>query len=101
LLSGRAERQRRRETDLALAGLSRMLLGPVWHALAAGRLAVVADGAVHYVPFAAFPLDGEPLIRGREVVHLPSASTLALLRPDFHSHTGTVSGCHSRTWSLV
>lgn len=58
--------------------------------LAAERLVVVADGALHYVPFAALPLSGhsEPgpgrrpasLLSRFEVIHLPSASVLAEVR---------------------
>jgi CHAT domain-containing protein len=64
------------------ADLSDLVLSPVRARLeAAKRLAVVADGALHYVPFAALPMpgpgDGEPLVAGREVVHLPSAGVLA------------------------
>jgi CHAT domain-containing protein len=46
---------------------------------------VVADGILQYLPFAALPAPGrsgpgEPLLRRREVIHLPSASVLALGR---------------------
>ncbi|HJQ39994.1 MAG TPA: CHAT domain-containing tetratricopeptide repeat protein [Thermoanaerobaculia bacterium] len=44
------------------------------------RLLVVADGALHYVPFAAIPIDGQPLITRFEIVHMPSVSSLAALR---------------------
>src|SRR5262249_53294471 len=37
------------------AALSRMLLGPVASELGRKRLAMVADGALHYIPFAALP----------------------------------------------
>jgi CHAT domain-containing protein/tetratricopeptide (TPR) repeat protein len=69
------------EEQAALAGLSRMLLGPVAGRLP-GRVLVVPDGALHYVPFAVLPLPGsdQPLIAEHEVVHLPSAATLAALR---------------------
>src|SRR5262249_26112988 len=46
-------------------------------------LAVVADGALAYVPFAALPLPSlpaEPLLARHEVVSLPSASALAVTR---------------------
>jgi CHAT domain-containing protein/predicted negative regulator of RcsB-dependent stress response len=73
------------------AALSRMLLGPVASQLGKKRLVIVADGALQYIPFAALPLpspvsdrnsgaDPQPLIGSREVVSLPSASTLATLR---------------------
>jgi CHAT domain-containing protein/tetratricopeptide (TPR) repeat protein len=70
--------------------LSRMILGPVADRLADRRLAIVADGALQYVPFAVLPLPGNrddpddplaPLIERHEIVVLPSASVLALRRP--------------------
>jgi CHAT domain-containing protein/Tfp pilus assembly protein PilF len=77
----------------ASAALSRQLLGPVAGRLGGKRLLVVADGALQYLPFAALPDpeaggDGStsgrvayrPLILKHEVVTLPSASTLAVLR---------------------
>jgi CHAT domain-containing protein/tetratricopeptide (TPR) repeat protein len=64
--------------------LSKMLLGPVANQLGQKRLVVVADGALFYLPFAALPvLNGQqPLLTQHEIVHLPSATTLALLRRD-------------------
>jgi CHAT domain-containing protein/Tfp pilus assembly protein PilF len=72
----------------AAARLGQILLGPIADRLGDRRLAVVADGALHYVPFAALPLprsggerDGSALVLDRhEVVQLPSASVLAALR---------------------
>jgi CHAT domain-containing protein len=75
------------------AGLSRMLLGPVASQLGRKRLAIVADGALQYIPFAALPApstgndegrnsgtEPQPLFVEHEIVSLPSASTLAALR---------------------
>jgi CHAT domain-containing protein/tetratricopeptide (TPR) repeat protein len=67
------------------ADLSAMILGPVAGKLAGQRLLVVADGALQYVPFAALPdpgagTSGVPLAVLHEVVGLPSASVLAVLR---------------------
>ncbi|MCH9648962.1 MAG: CHAT domain-containing protein [Deltaproteobacteria bacterium] len=65
-----------------LAGLLRLptLLG-------SRRLAVIADGALHLVPFAALPVESMegggrsvPLVSRVEIVSLPSASVLALDR---------------------
>jgi CHAT domain-containing protein/Tfp pilus assembly protein PilF len=66
----------------AAASLSRMVLGPVAPALRGKRLVVAADGALHQIPFAALPMpgSGRPLLRDHEVVAVPSASTVALLR---------------------
>src|SRR6266540_2528212 len=69
--------------------LSRMLLGPVAPQLGAKRLVVVAPGALSYLPFAALPApedkkrpagDYEPLIAKHEVVNIPSASVLSIIR---------------------
>ena len=73
--------------------LSRMLLGPVALQLSRKRLLIVADGALQYVPFGALPVPDPhapgrgragaaltPLIVEHEIVHLPSASALTVLR---------------------
>jgi CHAT domain-containing protein/tetratricopeptide (TPR) repeat protein len=69
--------------------LSRMLLGPVAQRLGGKRLVVVAPGALSYLPFAALPApedekrqagDYEPLIAKHEVVTIPSASVLSIIR---------------------
>jgi CHAT domain-containing protein len=69
----------------AAAALSRTLLGPVAGQLTKKRLLIVADGALQYLPFGALPgprggESGPPLIVEHEIVSLPSASTLAVLR---------------------
>jgi tetratricopeptide (TPR) repeat protein len=92
----------------ALAALSRMLLAPVTPQLGAKRLLIVTQGALQLIPFAALPEPesgrvGEresgrrrgrspfsptlplshsttPLIVNHEIITLPSASTLGLLR---------------------
>jgi CHAT domain-containing protein/tetratricopeptide (TPR) repeat protein len=64
-----------------LEALSRMLLARIGGRLAAKRLAIVADGALQYVPFGALRTpQGAPLIADHEIVSLPSASTLLALR---------------------
>jgi len=69
-------------TPGAAVSLSRLVLRPAISHLNKSRLLVVADGALHYVPFAALRLStrGAPLITRHEIVMLPSASTLAVLR---------------------
>lgn len=77
-----------RAADAAEAAeLSRLLLAPVADRLGAKRLVIVADGALHYLPFGALPalsVSGGgapvPLSQDHEIVSLPSASALALLR---------------------
>jgi CHAT domain-containing protein len=78
-----------------MSALSGTLLGPVSGQLQRKRLLVVADGALQYVPFGALPEPPpaaakggvatggyRPLIAGHEVVSLPSASVVALLRSE-------------------
>ncbi len=70
--------------------LSQIVLGPVAGQLGKKRLVIVADGALQYVPFGALTLPTNdnrritktPLIVDHEIVSLPSASTLAILRRD-------------------
>jgi CHAT domain-containing protein len=71
----------------AAAALSRMILEPVAGLLSGQRLLIVADGALQYVPFAALPRPGqpanaqaEPLVVRHEIVSLPSASIIPVLR---------------------
>src|SRR5262245_26736110 len=87
------------------AALSQILLGPAATQLAKPwkkRLLIVGDGALQYIPFSALPLPATgnpekrekgrnllrhsssfiPLIATHEIVSLPSASTLAVLRQD-------------------
>ncbi len=81
----------RRDQALAAAELSRLLLGPLLLSPTAARLgerqriAILADGALHYVPFAALPLPGggeasPPLLERHEVVQVPSVTALAAQR---------------------
>lgn len=76
-----------REEARDRAALSRMVLGPAAALLGERRLAVVPDGALQYVPFAALPVPGpldDPkgafLVERHEIVSLPSASVLAVQR---------------------
>jgi CHAT domain-containing protein/tetratricopeptide (TPR) repeat protein len=67
--------------------LSRMLLRPVERLLTGQPLLVVSDGALQYIPFGSLPAPSSldrpkrvPLVAGHDVVSLPSASVLAVLR---------------------
>ncbi|MBA4122873.1 MAG: tetratricopeptide repeat protein [Acidobacteria bacterium] len=71
------------------AELGKILLGQIAPEIEGKRLLIVSDGALQYVPFAALPKPvkangiasvGEPLVASNEIVSLPSASTLAILR---------------------
>ncbi len=88
---------RRRQATAAIDDLSEAVLAPAARRLNRKRLLILADGALHYVPFAALsipdtgakgsergppfvPDRGNPLIADHELVYLPSASVLAQLR---------------------
>ncbi len=87
-LSGEIQQQTQAQAARTAAQLSRMLLAPVAPLLGKKRLLVVGDGALQYIPFAALPSPPSaasnappvPLIVTHELVNLPSASTLAVLR---------------------
>ena len=77
----------------AAAELSKMILGPVASQLQSKRLLIVSDGALAYIPFSTLPepnsgntsalaisATAEPLVVNHEIVNLPSASVLAVLR---------------------
>lgn len=76
-------RQADADVEKVAAELSRIVLGPVEGRLGDRPVLVVAEGALQYVPFAALPLpSGLPLVARNEVVSLPSASALSVLRRD-------------------
>ena len=98
LLSSSHRTASRIQTQLTLEKLSGWLLQPVAGQLAGKRLLVVAEGALQYLPFCALPAPGgavdgaarpwspyyrrPPLGETHEVVSMPSASTLAVLRAE-------------------
>ncbi len=70
--------------------LSKIILQPVAAQLAQKRLLIVGDGVLNYLPFAALSLPGKsgengnpPLIVDHEIVLLPNASTLGILRQNY------------------
>lgn len=69
--------------------LSQSLLGPLATQWGQKRLLIVADGALHYLPFTALPdpINKSPLVTEHEIVNLPSASTLAVLRRQLRGRT--------------
>jgi len=74
----------------ASANLGKLILQPAAAQLGQKRLLIVPDGVLHYTPFAALtlpPKAGEnanlPLIAQHEIITLPSASTLAILRQNY------------------
>ncbi|MFY9573931.1 MAG: CHAT domain-containing protein [Blastocatellia bacterium] len=89
------------EYPAASTALSNMLLRPAASQLAIQRLLIVGEGLLQYVPFAALPdptsegvlkidkanaqssaAGSRPLILDHEIVNLPSASVLAVLRKE-------------------
>jgi CHAT domain-containing protein len=95
--------QAEKDYPQAAADLSRMLLAPVAAHLGRKRLLIVTEGALQFIPFAALPETvvsrqlsvvskqravnrppatdhPPPLIVNHEIITLPSASTLAVLR---------------------
>jgi len=72
----------------AVSQLSQILLAPVAEQLGNKRLLIVSDGALQYIPFSALPLpetSGEnvvPLLANNEIVNLPSATTLGIIRQE-------------------
>ena len=73
----------------AAAELGRMILGPVASRIGHKRLLVVSDGILQYIPLAVLMVPGgpettaaswSPLINDHEVVNLPSASVLDVLK---------------------
>ena len=95
LVTTRKNRELEAQAEAA-AALSRLLLRPVADQLGRKRLLIVTDGALHYIPFAALPepivndqrsalsrktiSKYQPLLINHEIVSLPSASVLAVLR---------------------
>ncbi|MDZ8083279.1 MAG: tetratricopeptide repeat protein, partial [Nostoc sp. DcaGUA01] len=76
------------ETAKAANELSQLILAPVADKLGQKRLVIVGDEALQYIPFAALTTltksaDGseyQPLVVNHEIISLPSASTIAILR---------------------
>ena len=68
--------------EAAVRELSDMVIGKSAPILGNQRLVIVPDGALQSLPFAMLPLPGtqEPLLVRHELVTLPSASALAVLR---------------------
>jgi CHAT domain-containing protein/Tfp pilus assembly protein PilF len=69
--------------------LSAMLLAPLAGDFKPRRLLIICDGALQFVPFAALPepFASVPLVTRHEIVMLPSASTLAVLRRQTAGHS--------------
>lgn len=77
-------RSRRKDVDDTAIQLSHVLFDPIMDELDHRRILVVADGPLHFVPFAALsdPRTDHLLAVDHEVVNTPSASTLSVLRKE-------------------
>lgn len=78
-------RIRRQKTFEYSRSLSEIILQPVAEKLGNKRLLIVSDGALQYIPFSALTKAKQndkyvPLIVENELVNLPSASTMGVLR---------------------
>ncbi|HEX5736346.1 MAG TPA: CHAT domain-containing tetratricopeptide repeat protein [Blastocatellia bacterium] len=73
-----------KELNAAVQELSQLVLSPVAAELNKSRIIVVADGALHYIPFQVLPspAGGEPLVAAYEIINTPSASILGELRKE-------------------
>jgi CHAT domain-containing protein/tetratricopeptide (TPR) repeat protein len=107
-VKGETSEQKRNRIALAdaeytqvAASLSKMLLEPVAAKLGLKRLLIVSDDALQYLPFAALPDPATaltnsktekqpPLIVSHEIVNLPSASALAVLRREVKGRKAAV-----------
>ncbi len=71
--------------------LAEIILEPIAEHLEQKRLLIVSDGELQYIPFATLPDPSEekpvPLIVRHEIVRLPSATTLVMLRKETAGRT--------------
>ena len=73
------------ELTQATQVLSNMVLAPVASHLNKRRIIVIADGALHYIPFQMLPSpssNAEPLVVQHDIINAPSASILGELREE-------------------
>jgi CHAT domain-containing protein len=68
------------ESKIVSDELSRILLAPVENLLENKRLLLVVDGGLQYLPFAGLKRQNRYLIETNEIVNLPSATALSILR---------------------
>ncbi len=98
-----------RDYEQQATELSTLLLGPISDSLRSNKLLIVTDGALQYVPFGALPqpdkqpdqspvaktyashgpAESSPLILNHEVVTIPSASVLSVLRREKRTNYST------------
>src|SRR5215213_9504707 len=76
------------------ATLSNMLLAPVAQLIRGKRLLIIPEGKLRYLPFDALPVPGEeseraPLVTTNEIIVLPSASLLTVIRATKQDQTSS------------
>lgn len=84
-LSKEPDKGRENELTQATQALSQMVLSPVASHLNKRRIIVIADGALHYIPFQMLPSpssNAEPLVVQHDIINAPSASILGELREE-------------------
>jgi len=86
--------KQRQSLDADASALSKMILGPALSKIGDQRIVIVADGALQLVPFARLDISdarnqsgqaaeySEGLIRTNEIVYLPSASLISVIRAE-------------------
>jgi CHAT domain-containing protein/Tfp pilus assembly protein PilF len=95
----------------AAARLSQMLLAPAAQHLGTKRLLIVADGPLQYIPFGALfqPVTNvagsesryTPIVVAHEIVMLPSASTLAVLRREAEARRSETRTASAKTIAVL
>lgn len=101
LLLSRSDAQSEKRRRAAVTALARMIMPPDLAQYEDGRLAIVVEGALQGVPFAALPdlsqeagENGEPppLVARFELVQLPSVSALSVLREEAQRRLPALGG---------
>jgi len=88
LLKERAKAGSENQLTQATQALSQMILSPVASQLDKRRIIVIADGALHYIPFQMLSSpssNAEPLVAEHDIINAPSASILGELREEVSS----------------
>jgi len=80
------------KADALARDLSRLLLNPVRNRLTKSRLLVLTSGALQFLPFGALPVPSDTaatgvLLDNHELIVLPSATALSVIRQDVAART--------------
>ncbi len=85
LLSSSPSAEVEKELNTAVQELGRIVLSPLTSEINKRRIIIVADGALHYIPFQVLPAPSatdKPLVAEYEIINAPSASILGQLRKE-------------------